>query len=158
MSWRSWLFPNAVLFAGALTLAATARAQETCPPPHDDYRRPIPVWGGFGYQVNACPGDKIEVAASFLTFPAGTMNGSNRASALARAASGARLDSTLGRLRMSAGGRGERLAGPRYRAAGRETPTALLGRKEVTETKCAHRSASIIRNRIYREQIVHFLL
>ena len=71
MSWRSWLFPNAVLFAGALTLAATAHAQETCPPPHDDYRRPIPVWGGFGYQVNACPGDKIEVAASLIVPPDG---------------------------------------------------------------------------------------
>jgi hypothetical protein len=67
MSWRSWLFPNSaeagrpikkaalisLLFAGALTPSATARAQETCPPPHDDYRRPVPVWGGFGYQVNA---------------------------------------------------------------------------------------------------------
>jgi len=33
------------------------------------YRRPTPVWGGFGYQVNACPGDKIEVAASLKVHP-----------------------------------------------------------------------------------------
>jgi hypothetical protein len=61
-----------LLFAGALTLSATARAQEACPPPHDDYRRPIPVWGGFGFQVNACPGDKIEVAAALVVASSGT--------------------------------------------------------------------------------------
>ena len=60
-----------LLYAGTLTLSATARAQEACPPPHDDYRRPIPVWGGFGYQVNAGPGDKIEVAAALVVAPSG---------------------------------------------------------------------------------------
>jgi hypothetical protein len=47
-----------------------------CPPPHShsDYRKPKPVWGGFGYQVNACPGDKIEVAAA-LTVSASKLQG-----------------------------------------------------------------------------------
>jgi hypothetical protein len=59
----------AIIAGGAVFTASTAGAQNTCPPPHDDYRRPTPVWGGFGYQVNACPGDKIEVAASLKVHP-----------------------------------------------------------------------------------------
>ena len=53
----------------ALGVVTATSAQETCPPPHDDYRRPTPVWEGFGRQVNACPGDKIEVAASLKVHP-----------------------------------------------------------------------------------------
>ena len=62
-----------MLFSGAALLAlgvvTATSAQETCPPPHDDYRHPTPVWEGFGRQVNACPGDKIEVAASLKVHP-----------------------------------------------------------------------------------------
>jgi hypothetical protein len=56
------VFVLAALFA----LPTLSRAQEACPPPHDDYRKPVPVWAGFGYQVNACPGDKVEVAAALV--------------------------------------------------------------------------------------------
>jgi hypothetical protein len=53
----------------ALGVVTATSAQEICPPPHDDYRRPTPVWEGFGHQVNACAGDKIEVAASLKVHP-----------------------------------------------------------------------------------------
>jgi len=46
--------------------AGAATAQVSCPAPHEDYRKPIPSWAGFGYQINACPGDKIDVAASLI--------------------------------------------------------------------------------------------
>jgi hypothetical protein len=60
---------TAALALGLAFAAAPAVAQSACPPPHDDYRRPTPVWGGFGMQVNACLGDKIEVAASLKVHP-----------------------------------------------------------------------------------------
>ena len=62
--WYQGKLAAAVGAALALGVVTATSAQETCPPPHDDYRHPTPVWEGFGRQVNACPGDKIEVAAS----------------------------------------------------------------------------------------------
>jgi hypothetical protein len=61
---------GAAIIAGTLALMTpNAWALASCPPPHDDYRRPVPVWGGFGYQVNACRGDKIEVGATLVVHP-----------------------------------------------------------------------------------------
>lgn len=58
--------------AAFMVIAPIVSAQEHCPSPHADYRRPTPVWEGFGYQVNACPGDKIEVAAELVVAQTGT--------------------------------------------------------------------------------------
>jgi hypothetical protein len=40
-----------------------AKEEPDCPAPHEDYRKPVPKWDGFGNKVGACPGDKIVVAA-----------------------------------------------------------------------------------------------
>jgi hypothetical protein len=69
MLWPSPIFLPVGAALLALGVVIATSAQETCPPPHDDYRRPTPVWEGFGRQVNACPGDKIEVAASLKVHP-----------------------------------------------------------------------------------------
>jgi hypothetical protein len=71
---RNWIYDkeNIVMklaAIAAISLATPAMAQEACPASHDDYRHPTPVWGGFGNQVNACPRDKIEVAAKLVVSP-----------------------------------------------------------------------------------------
>jgi hypothetical protein len=71
---RNWIYDkeNIVMklaAIAAISLATPAMAQQACPASHDDYRHPTPVWGGFGNQVNACPGDKIEVAAKLVVNP-----------------------------------------------------------------------------------------
>jgi hypothetical protein len=77
---RNWIYDKenivmklatiaAIAAIAAISLATPAMAQEACPASHDDYRHPTPVWGGFGNQVNACPGDKIEVAAKLVVNP-----------------------------------------------------------------------------------------
>ena len=35
---------------GVCIAATSAVAQYACPVPHEDYRRPVPVWEGFGYK------------------------------------------------------------------------------------------------------------
>ena len=47
-------------------MTSPAMAQANCPAPHDDYRKPTRVWAGFGYQVNACASDKIEVPVTLV--------------------------------------------------------------------------------------------
>jgi hypothetical protein len=49
--------------------AHAAGAQETCPSPHADYRRPTPVLWGFYTQVKACPGDRVYVVAKLIVSP-----------------------------------------------------------------------------------------
>jgi hypothetical protein len=63
-----------IAIANQSAIAAEWDDDNGCPPPHADYRKPKAVWGGFGYQVNACPGDKIEVAAA-LSVSAGKPQG-----------------------------------------------------------------------------------
>jgi hypothetical protein len=49
-------------FALGIAFAGPALAQDACPPPHDDYRKPTRVWRGAEL-ILACEGDKLEVVA-----------------------------------------------------------------------------------------------